>query len=53
VHGITPRLSVTPGIFRYPAPELGQDTRPILEELGFSASEIDRLERDGVIDRGI
>jgi crotonobetainyl-CoA:carnitine CoA-transferase CaiB-like acyl-CoA transferase len=53
VHGITPRLSATPGTFRYPAPQLGQDTQPILEELGFSAADIDRLEREGVIDRGV
>jgi formyl-CoA transferase len=52
VHGITPRLSVTPGTFRYPAPELGQDTQRILEDLGFSASDIDRLANEGVITRG-
>jgi crotonobetainyl-CoA:carnitine CoA-transferase CaiB-like acyl-CoA transferase len=53
VHCITPRLSATPGAFRSPAPKLGQDTQPILETLGFSAAEIDRLEREGVIDRGL
>jgi crotonobetainyl-CoA:carnitine CoA-transferase CaiB-like acyl-CoA transferase len=31
------------------APTLGQDNRSIAEELGFSASEIDAMERDGVL----
>ena len=53
VHGITPRLSVTPGTFRNPAPQLGKDTQTILEQLGFSAAEIDRLERERVIERGV
>ena len=53
VHGITPRLSGTPGNFRYPAPQLGEDTQAILEELGFSGAEIDRLGAEGVIDRGV
>jgi formyl-CoA transferase len=51
VHSICPRLSSTPGAFRSPAPQLGHDTQPILEELGFSESEIDRLESQGVIRR--
>jgi crotonobetainyl-CoA:carnitine CoA-transferase CaiB-like acyl-CoA transferase len=53
VHAIAPRLSGTPGAFRFPAPQLGKDTQPILEELGFSAADIERLEREGVIDRGL
>ena len=52
VHSINPRLSVTPGTFRGTAPHLGQDNRDVLEELGFSASEIDRLEKEGVVCRG-
>jgi formyl-CoA transferase len=51
VHSISPRLSATPGVFRNPAPKLGQHSQAILEELGFSASEIDRLESQGVIRR--
>jgi formyl-CoA transferase len=53
VHSITPRLSTTPGVFRSPAPRIGQDSQPILEELGFSAPDIDRLDREGVIHRAV
>lgn len=53
VHSITPRLSATPGVFRSPAPRIGQDSQPILEELGFSAPDIDRLDREGVIFRAV
>jgi formyl-CoA transferase len=51
VHSICPRLSNTPGVFRNAAPRLGQDSEVILEELGFSASDIERLKRKGVICR--
>lgn len=34
----------------YPAPAAGADTRAVLAELGIPASEIDRLQRDGVCD---
>jgi crotonobetainyl-CoA:carnitine CoA-transferase CaiB-like acyl-CoA transferase len=33
MHGLVPRLSATPGILRNPAPELGADTRAVLEPL--------------------
>jgi crotonobetainyl-CoA:carnitine CoA-transferase CaiB-like acyl-CoA transferase len=34
MHNIVPRLSETPGTFRYPAPRVGEHTRDILDELG-------------------
>ncbi|MCC7227927.1 MAG: CoA transferase, partial [Burkholderiaceae bacterium] len=33
MHNIVPRLSETPGTFRYPAPRVGEHTRHILDEL--------------------
>ena len=33
MHNIVPRLSVTPGTFRYPAPRVGEHTAEILDEL--------------------
>ena len=33
MHEIVPRLSVTPGTFRYPAPQLGEHTAEILAEI--------------------
>jgi crotonobetainyl-CoA:carnitine CoA-transferase CaiB-like acyl-CoA transferase len=44
-------LGRTPADIQRPAPTLGQHTREILTELlGFSGSEIDHLEAEGVID---
>ena len=51
VHSICPRLSSTPGVFRNSAPRLGQDSKAILEELGFSVSDIENLKEKGVICR--
>jgi crotonobetainyl-CoA:carnitine CoA-transferase CaiB-like acyl-CoA transferase len=34
---------------RLPAPELGADTQEVLEELGLSAGEIDRLRERGAV----
>lgn len=44
MHNILPRLSQTPGAWRYPAPELGEHTRAVLSEAGIADAEIDRLE---------
>lgn len=46
----TPHLSAAPEIPTRPAPNLGQHTRPILQELlGYSANEVDRLVEEGVV----
>tara|TARA_R110000787_G_scaffold152035_1_gene265788 strand:- start:29893 stop:31140 length:1248 start_codon:yes stop_codon:yes gene_type:complete len=46
IHGISPKLSESPGGLRCPAPTLGQDTRYILQKIGKSDDEIaDLLER--------
>ena len=47
--GIAPKFSLTPGSITSHAPELGEHTRPILEELGYSAEEIDRLKNSGIL----
>ncbi len=51
VHGISPRLSHTPGVFRRSAPRLGEDTDRVLADLGFTASEVKELEGRGIIRR--
>jgi crotonobetainyl-CoA:carnitine CoA-transferase CaiB-like acyl-CoA transferase len=48
----TPHLSAAPEIPTNPAPGLGQHTRPILEELGYSTNEVDKLVEEGVVDVG-
>jgi crotonobetainyl-CoA:carnitine CoA-transferase CaiB-like acyl-CoA transferase len=42
------RLSDSPARFD-PIPALGQDTVPILRELGYDEAEIEKLRRDQVI----
>jgi crotonobetainyl-CoA:carnitine CoA-transferase CaiB-like acyl-CoA transferase len=44
----TPHLSASPDIPVEPAPGLGQHTRPILEELGYSTDNIDQFVAEGV-----
>jgi crotonobetainyl-CoA:carnitine CoA-transferase CaiB-like acyl-CoA transferase len=43
--GMIFRLSKTPGTIRRPAPAIGQDTRAVLGELGYSGAEIDAVEQ--------
>ena len=47
MHNILPRLSATPGVWRRPAPALGEHTDVVLAEAGLSAQEIARLREDG------
>ena len=47
--GIAPKFSLTPGSLTSHAPELGEHTRPILAELGYSAKEIEDLKSSGIV----
>jgi len=47
--GLPVKLSRTPGKVARPAPLLGQHTREVLEEFGFSASEVDALYAQGAV----
>ncbi len=49
VPGIVPKLSDTPGSVRSPAPRLGEDTDPVLRELGLSDAEIAALRKKGAV----
>jgi len=40
VHNILPRLSATPGVWRRPAPDLGEHTEAVLGEAGIEAARI-------------
>lgn len=47
--GIAPKFSRTPGTIRSHAPELGEHTYPILQKLGYSRDDIERLRAKGVV----
>jgi crotonobetainyl-CoA:carnitine CoA-transferase CaiB-like acyl-CoA transferase len=47
VHNILPRLSATPGVFRRPAPLLGEHTDALLAEAGLEEAAIARLKQQG------
>ena len=47
--GIVPKLSLTPGAIESHAPELGEHTLPILEELGYSPTQMEGLKNAGTI----
>ncbi len=47
--GIAPKFSLTPGSLSSHAPELGEHTGPILEELGYSAAKIEDLKNSGIV----
>ncbi len=47
--GIIPKFSLTPGSIHSHAPELGEHTGPILEDMGYSVRQIDELRKSGVV----
>ena len=47
--GIAPKFSLTPGALKSHAPGLGEHTRPILEQLGYSPAGIEELKRAGTV----
>jgi crotonobetainyl-CoA:carnitine CoA-transferase CaiB-like acyl-CoA transferase len=47
MHNIVPRLSGTPGVWRYPAPTLGQHTDAVLCQAGLDKEAIAQLRREG------
>ncbi len=47
--GIPVKLSETPGTLRTPPGKFGEQTRKILQDLGYSAEEIDAFYHDGVL----
>lgn len=49
VHSISPRLSITPGVFYRAAPELGEHTEGVLRNLGYDDDAIAALEVSGAV----
>jgi crotonobetainyl-CoA:carnitine CoA-transferase CaiB-like acyl-CoA transferase len=49
MHNIVPRLSTTPGVWRRPAPSIGEHSDEVLKEAGYPESEIARWRGDGVV----
>ena len=47
--GIVPKLSRTPGSHRRNAPEIGQDTDAVLQDLGLTAAQIKALKDKGIV----
>ena len=47
MHNIVPRLSATPGVWRRPAPSLGQHTDEVLTAAGFDKEEIRQMRAEG------
>jgi crotonobetainyl-CoA:carnitine CoA-transferase CaiB-like acyl-CoA transferase len=49
MHNILPRLFSTPGVWRRPAPRLGEHTDAVLMEAGLNTDVIARLRKDGAV----
>ena len=49
MHNVFPRLSETQGKINREAPQLGQDNKDILSEIGYSKDEISTLEKNKII----
>lgn len=50
MHGVSPRLSETPGEIRHVGPRLGEHSEAVLSELGYSEDEIAALRRGAVVE---
>jgi crotonobetainyl-CoA:carnitine CoA-transferase CaiB-like acyl-CoA transferase len=50
--GVVPKLSRTPGSIRRTGPEIGADTRAVLEGIGLDAAQIDALIDKGIVNAG-
>jgi crotonobetainyl-CoA:carnitine CoA-transferase CaiB-like acyl-CoA transferase len=49
MQNVVARLSATPGQVRWSGRRLGQDTQTVCAELGYSAADLQRLHREGVV----
>jgi crotonobetainyl-CoA:carnitine CoA-transferase CaiB-like acyl-CoA transferase len=49
MHNIVPRLSQTPGVWRQPAPSLGEHTDAVLREAGYDDESIASLKQQGAV----
>jgi formyl-CoA transferase len=49
VPGVVPKLSLTPGTLRSPAPHLGEDTDRVLAQIGVTPAQIAELRRRGIV----
>ena len=47
--GVVPKLSRTPGQIRHTGPELGQDSRDVLKDLGLTDEQIQGLIEQGIV----
>jgi formyl-CoA transferase len=47
--GIVPKLSRTPGSHRRNAPEIGQDTDAVLQDIGLTEAQIQALKDKGIV----
>ena len=47
--GIVPKLSRTPGSHRRNAPEIGQDTDAVLQDIGLTPAQIQALKDKGIV----
>ncbi len=49
MHAVVPRLLSTPGSIRTPAPRLGEHNRMLLDELGYTSADYERLKAQGIV----
>jgi crotonobetainyl-CoA:carnitine CoA-transferase CaiB-like acyl-CoA transferase len=49
MHAVVPKLEVTPGSIRVPAPGLGEHNREVLGEIGVTGEDYERMAREKVL----